>query len=343
MSPQSTQATRDLIVVGASAGGVEALRTLVAGLPPDLPAAVAVVLHLPAGGTSALPSILDRAGPLHAVAARNGMALERGTIYVAPADHHLLVMDGELALSHGPNENGHRPSINPLFRSAAAAAGPRVIGVILSGVLDDGVAGLAAIAGRGGLAAVQDPADALYPSMPSRALQHVQARCVLPAAELGAALGKLAHETVDETMVPPASLDLKLANAISGNPTGAAGMAIPNGTNDPTFSCPDCQGVLTEVDRETGRYCCRVGHSWSAEALLAAQGSALERALWTALRTLDEKVALATRMRDQAKRNSRPLLVERYKRMADEAMAAADVLRGYLTSTPALDATETEL
>jgi two-component system chemotaxis response regulator CheB len=141
--------------------------------------------------------------------------------------------------------------------------------------------------------------------------------------------------------VPPPSHELQVENAISRNATGSAGNGAPNGMA--AFSCPDCQGVLTEVDPETGRYRCRVGHSWSAEALLAAQGSSLDHALWTALRTLDEKVALTSRMRDQARVNGQRRLIQRYERMAEEATDAAEVLRKYLTSMPILDATETEL
>jgi two-component system chemotaxis response regulator CheB len=195
---------RDLIVVGASAGGVEALRALVAGLPRKLRAAVLVVLHLPAGGTSALAPILTRAGPLPAVVARTGSPLEHGRIQVAPPDHHLLVAGRELVLSRGPAEDGHRPSINALFRSAAVAAGPTVIGVQLSGALDDGVTGLLSIAARGGLVMVQDPADALYASMPEQAIRHVSPDYVLPAADMGTVLAEITEEIVDiATVAPP--------------------------------------------------------------------------------------------------------------------------------------------
>ncbi|MEO6086187.1 MAG: chemotaxis protein CheB, partial [Umezawaea sp.] len=199
---------RDLVVVGASAGGVEALRTFVASLPPNLPAAVVVVLHLPAGGTSALPAILGRSGPLPAVSAKHGMALEPGRIYVAPPDHHVVVVDdGHLALSHGPTENGHRPAVDALFRSAALARGSRVIGVVLSGALDDGTAGMAAISARGGLTMVQALDDALYQGMPGSVLRHVQVDHVHPAGGLGEAVCRHAGELVETEKVPePSSL-----------------------------------------------------------------------------------------------------------------------------------------
>lgn len=191
--------TRDLIVVGASAGGVEALCEFAAGLPADLAASVLVVLHLPAGGTSALPAILSRSGPLPARPGRTGAVLEHGRIHVAPPNHHLLVVNGRMALSHGPAENGCRPAIDALFRSAAIVRGPCVTGVLLSGVLDDGVAGLVSIASRGGKVVVQDPDEALYPGMPRHAMAALPADHVLPARAMGAVLGELSREEVDPT------------------------------------------------------------------------------------------------------------------------------------------------
>jgi two-component system chemotaxis response regulator CheB len=180
-----------VVAIGASAGGVEALRAVVAGLPPELPAAVLVVLHIPRHSPSALPGILDRSGPLPA-----------GAIYVAPADHHLLLRDGHLQLSVGPMENGHRPAIDPLFRSAARAYGPGAIGVVLSGSRDDGAAGLAVIVERGGQAIVQEPDEALHRSMPAHALEQVAAPQVLPAAKIGALLGELVGDGAAPLTLP---------------------------------------------------------------------------------------------------------------------------------------------
>jgi two-component system chemotaxis response regulator CheB len=196
--------SRDLVVVGASAGGLEALRQLAAGLPADLPASVLVVLHIPPTGASVLPGILDRAGPLPATHAKDGSPLEHGRIYVAPPDFHLLVDDRTLRLEHGPAEHGHRPAVDPLFRSAARVYGERVVGVVLSGALDDGALGLAAVKAGGGVAVAQDPEDAMYPSMPRNAIDRGGADHVVVAADL-------------------AELVVRLVGAERGNNVGSTG------------------------------------------------------------------------------------------------------------------------
>ena len=178
--PAQAQTGHDLVVIGASAAGVEALKTVAANLPADLHASVVAVLHLPAGGTSVLPSILDRAGPLPAKPANDGEPLEPGTIYVAVPDCHVQVEDGRLQVQGGPRENGHRPAIDPLFRSAAHSHRERTIGVILSGALDDGARGLRAIKAHGGMTLVQDPETALHPGMPRAAIRSVAPDRVLP-------------------------------------------------------------------------------------------------------------------------------------------------------------------
>jgi two-component system, chemotaxis family, protein-glutamate methylesterase/glutaminase len=283
---------RNVIVLGASAGGVEALRTLVGGLPADLPASVLVVLHIPPYGGSVLPAILARAGSLPARHPTTTEPLAPGEIVVAPPDHHLVLFDNHLRLTRGPRENGHRPAIDVLFRSAARAVGARVIGVVLSGVLDDGTAGLAAIKSRGGLAVVQDPDDAIYPGMPHNAIEHVAVDHVLPADDIAKLLVRLCEEPVDDAGHPPPPLmeieaDLAMMSETAMNHPERPGQ--PSG-----FSCPDCNGVLYEIkDGEITRYRCRVGHAWSAESLLGEQAEQLDAALWMALRGLEEKAALA--------------------------------------------------
>ncbi|MBN6036862.1 chemotaxis protein CheB [Amycolatopsis sp. 195334CR] len=316
---------RDVVVVGASAGGVEALRSMVAGLPQDLAAAVLVVLHLPPSGTSALASILARAGPLPVTNAQDGGRLTRGHVHVARPGHHLLVVDDQIALSRGPTENGHRPAINALFRSAAVAHGAAVTGVLLSGVLDDGVAGLRAIAAQGGTVVVQEPTDALYSAMPQHALAVLTPDHVLPATGIGEVLGKITESTVENEL--SASELLRWENTIAGGKQPYREVEHVGAPSE--FSCPDCDGVLADIDG--GRwYRCRVGHAWSADALLAAQGSALDRALWTALRTLEERTALSTRMAEQAYERGSLTIAARYREQANETIEAATVIRRQL-------------
>jgi two-component system, chemotaxis family, protein-glutamate methylesterase/glutaminase len=300
-----------VIVMGASAGGVEALRAVVAGLPSDLPAAVVVVLHIPRGAPSALPGILDRAGPLPAVAAEQAAALRAGVVHVAPADHHVLVVDGHLRLSTGPVENGHRPAIDPLFRSAALAHGPDAIGVVLSGTRDDGTAGLAAIASRGGVAVVQEPEDALYGAMPANALAQVPGALVQPAVKIGPLLGELANRPSART-------------AAAGVPgTDTLEQAAPSG-----FSCPSCHGVLFELPgAPVPRFRCRVGHAWSPPSLEAEQAQAVDEALWAAVRALDEKADLVDRLAADARRHRHPRSAEAFAQRAACARAQAQQVR----------------
>src|SRR5262245_41743540 len=195
--------TRRLVVMAASAGGIEALQTVMRNLSPDFDAPILVVLHMAAGGGGALPRILNRAGPLPATPAVDGESLQPGHVYVCVADQHLLAGDGHLHVRRGPRENGHRPAHDPLFRSAAMYYGPRAIGVILSGGLSDGTAGLLAIRRRGGIAIVQDPADALYDGMPLNALEYVGADHVVPAVEIGPLLNRLVKEEMPSSTAAP--------------------------------------------------------------------------------------------------------------------------------------------
>lgn len=323
---------RDIVVVGASAGGVEALRAFVGGLPADLSAAVLVVLHLPPGGASALPAILSRSGSLPAVAARSGEPLRHGRIYVAPPDHHLLVEDGSCELSRGPTENGYRPAVDALFRSAALAHGPAVIGVVLSGSLDDGSAGLGTIKSRGGLAIVQDPEDAIYPAMPRNAMARVTVDHVVPAVEMGRLLAPRVREPVEvrDGDAPSLVEQIEARVARSDGPGNEVSLEVLDVSESSGLACPDCQGVLFSLDKEGTRYRCRVGHAWTAKALFQQQSRDIEQALWAALRALEEKRDLAGRMTQDAERRGYPLVAGRYSRHRDEAGQAATVLRKFL-------------
>lgn len=317
---------RDAVGVGASAGGVEALRALVAGLPADYPGAIFVVLHVPRYAPTALPPILSRSGPLPAEPAVDGEPVKPGRIYVAPSDHHLLVLDGHVRLTRGPAENGHRPAIDPLFRSLARTFGRRAVGVVLSGTRDDGAAGLAGIVRRGGTALVQDPADALYRWMPEAALTHVPDAQVATAADLGSLIARIT--AVDLPDVSPADVD---PDALLDAEVAMSNMSslTTDELNLPAagYGCPSCGGSLFELDAgPMPRYRCRVGHAWSPESLLGEQAIAIEGALWMALRALEEKSALGRRM---AQRGSAVRMTSnvRFRDMAADAEAAGGIIR----------------
>ena len=269
----------DLVVVGCSAGGVEALRGLVAGLPADLPAAVLVVLHLPrSGGVSLLPEILSRVSTLPVASATDGALLVPATVLIAPPDRHVLVDGDRVVLSAGPTENGCRPAIDPLFRSAAHVHRGRVIGVVLTGNLDDGSAGLLAVTRHGGEAVVQDPAEAQFPGMPRNALDAVPDARTVALADLPSVLVELVRRPAPA--LPPPHPDagrldraeIRLAAGESAGPYTTEHPGTPS-----AWSCPDCSGVLWEIqDGPLLRFRCRTGHAWSVESLLHEQDSGVE-------------------------------------------------------------------
>jgi two-component system, chemotaxis family, protein-glutamate methylesterase/glutaminase len=312
-------APRGVVAVGASAGGVEALTQMAAGLPEDLPYAVLVVLHLPANAPSVLPKIIDRAGALPAVAAQDGALLEAGRIQVAVPDHHLLTDDHHVILSEGPTENGHRPAINALFRSVALTFGSRSISVLLSGVLDDGVLGTAAVRSRGGVTIVQQPDDALFPGMPKNALEAGVVDHRVRAADLGALLEELANEDIEEReMEPDATMELE--NRIAMGRRFAASFESESLGPPSGYTCPDCNGSLMTLS--DGSYRCRVGHAWSADSLLGARDAEVENALWIAVRSLQEKARMCRKLAH----NAGGLVSARYLSVAEEAEDALEVL-----------------
>jgi two-component system, chemotaxis family, protein-glutamate methylesterase/glutaminase len=329
-------AGHDIIVVGASAGGVEALLRIVRGLPPKLPAAVFVVLHLPAGAQSALPVLLSRAGSLPASHARHHQTIQPGQIYVAPPDRHLIVVNGRMHVTLGPRENGHRPAIDPLFRTAARTYGRRVVGVVLSGALDDGTAGLAAVKLRGGIAMVQDPEDALFPSMPSSALDHVAVDHVLPAEDIGTTLARVVHNPAPDLRVPPsATMDVESRMA-DMDPDTMHEVERP-GTPS-AFACPECGGVLWELDdTDLLRFRCRVGHAYSPDTLGAKKLESLEDALWVALRALEEQAALAQRLARQAADRGQDRLAGRFSERQGTAHRRAELIRQVLADATTFD------
>jgi two-component system, chemotaxis family, protein-glutamate methylesterase/glutaminase len=323
---------REVVAIGASAGGVEALRQLVAGLPRELPAAVLVVMHVLPTGKSMLPAILQRAGALPCSGARHGEAVERGHIYVAPPDYHLLAADGNVQLSHGPRENGHRPALDPLFRSVARSWGERAIGVVLSGTLDDGAAGLRMLHDRGGTTIVQDPEDALYSGMPQSAIDTGAATHVVTIAEMADLVCTLIDEPVER-------LELAADNPGERKPTPtldtADVTAVQDGDLTP-LTCPECGGALWEhQEGDLIRFKCHVGHAYSAESMQTGQGRSLEAALWSALRSLQEREDLFRRI---ARRTAKsPSTSTRFEQKASEVADHAEAVRRTLAdlgSTP---------
>jgi two-component system chemotaxis response regulator CheB len=321
-------AGRDIIVIGASAGGIEAVTEVVRGLPPEFPGSVYVVVHFPGSVVSTLPRILSRAGPLPARHAVDGESVEPGRICVAPPDCHLTFDDEHVRLTRGPRENGSRPAVDPLFRTAARNFGSRVVGVVLSGNLNDGTAGLLAIKQHGGLAVVQSLESALYQGMPRSAMEHVAVDHVLPPNEISELLAQLALQpahslevtSMSEQFVPDGQAD---EFALVDRHTQAG---MPS-----TMSCPECKGVLWEVkDGDLVRFRCRVGHAYSDEALLVYQSEQLEAALWTALRALEEHSALAKRLAARANSRGHAHSASAFTEQAMDAEHHASVIRNVL-------------
>jgi len=322
-------ANRDVIVVGASAGGVEALSRLARNLPQDLPASVFVVLHIPAQSTSLLPMILSRAGSLPASHPEDGERIENGHIYVAPPDRHLMIEPGRIRVVRGPTENRHRPAIDPLFRSAARAYGPRVIGVILTGTLDDGTAGLVAVKVGGGLAVVQDPSDAFCAGMPKSALRYVEVDYVLPLREIGPLLTRLSRDSL-ESVVGPVSEEMVKETKLAEFDMETMQDDDKPGTPS-AFSCPDCSGVLWEIEEgNLLRFRCRVGHAYSTDSMNGAQDEAIERALWAGLRALEERAALSRRMAKHARERNMEGIAIPFEEKLRHTEEQAELLREVL-------------
>jgi two-component system chemotaxis response regulator CheB len=319
-------ANRDIIVIGASAGGPEALRVLLSGLPEGLPAAVFVVVHV--GEPSYLPGLLDRVSRLPVKRAANGELFARSQVYVAPPGTHLLLHGNHILLRRGPRENLARPAVDPLFRSAAASFGSRVIGVILSGALCDGTAGLRAIKRCGGLAIVQEPKDALVPDMPVNARRYVEVDHVLPVAEMAPLLGSLSRQKAGPT--PEIPLDTRLEAAIAAQEL--ADMRIDDMLGTPSrFTCPECHGALWETeDGDMLRYRCHVGHAFSADTMLASQTDETDRLLGTLLRSHQERAALARRMAERHRAEGRDALADRLARRAGEYDEDAQLVRSLM-------------
>lgn len=322
-------AKKDIVVIGASAGGMEALQKVVGGLPADLPAAVFVVWHLSPGVRSVLPQVLNRAGPLQALNPKDGDPIKPGCVYVAPNDHHLLLEKGYIRVTKGPKENRFRPAVDPLFRSAAYIYGSRAIGVVLSGALDDGTAGLWAIKLRGGIAIVQDPADAMHRSMPINALDNVAVDYKLPAAEIGRVLTRLAREeAAPETLLPAEEREKMDAEVKIAREVDARAEDILRFGELSPFTCPECHGVLAMFrDGKIVRFRCHTGHALSSGALLEANTEQVERRLMEAVRVLDETIMQLNGMGEQYAKEGDTVAAEQCFNKAREAYERSRPIR----------------
>jgi two-component system chemotaxis response regulator CheB len=326
-------AHHDVIVIGASSGGVEALSKVLSSLPAELAAAVFVVLHVNPDAPSYLPAILNRAGRLPAAHAVDQEPIRRGRVYVAPPGMQTYVHRGRIAVRRGPIENLHRPAIDPLFRTAAHHYGPRVIAIVLSGALDDGAAGLAAVKRAGGVAIIQDPDDAAFPSMPMHALERVEPDFCVPVDQVGDLVVELVASGVGDTL--PAEVALE---TVDEAPTPQEAHASEELGPPAQITCPDCSGSLWEIEEGTSvRYRCRVGHAYSEEAIARAQEASVERAMWTALRAVEERVALLEKLAQQAERRGQNGVAAVFRERAHAVGQDAATIHNLILASRAVD------
>jgi two-component system chemotaxis response regulator CheB len=319
--------SKHIVVIGASAGGIEALRIIAAALPEDFAAPIGIVLHTAPQSPGLLDGILSRAGTLPATNAVNGEHLRPGQIYVAPPDFHLVIEPGVVRVTKGPRENRFRPAIDPLFRSAAQVYGPGAIGVILTGNLDDGTDGLAAIKSLGGCAIVQDPMEAVFPSMPQHALDHVDVDYVLPLAQIAPTLVRLTSVPLERTAPTevPERIQVEVNIAMEQNPFDAGLERIGKPSE---FACPECHGVLLELkDGTRTKFRCHTGHAYSIASLLAAISEGIEDSLWGAVRALEEGQLLMMRMAEHVKANHNSADAQQLIDRANEARNQSEAIR----------------
>jgi two-component system chemotaxis response regulator CheB len=319
---------RNIIVIGASAGGFEAIKQVIAGLPSDLDAAIFIVWHLSPKTIGILPDVLNKLSILHAKNARDFDEIRMGHIYIAPPDRHLLLEADHIRVTKGPKENRFRPAVDPLFRSAAYTFGNRVIGVVLSGALDDGTAGLWTIKERGGITIVQDPAEATVSSMPFNALREVKVDYTLSAAEIGPMLAILSSQEVKEFKYRNNEENKKTEMEIQIALQDQPGPPFFNMEKLSPFSCPECNGVLGILkDGNIIRYRCHTGHAYSADSLLAAISEKTEKSLWNTVREMQETVMLLNHLGDHFAENNHPHEAALYFQKAKETLQRSEQAR----------------
>jgi two-component system chemotaxis response regulator CheB len=290
---------RNIIVIGTSAGGLEALDALVGQMPTDLPAAVFIVQHMAPQNTGA--ALLHRLGKYKAfdcTMAEDHQKFQPGRIYIAPADNHLLVKKDHVLVTKGARENRYRPGIDPMFRSAAATHGSHVIGVLLTGYLDDGTAGLQAVKKCGGVTMVQDPKEAPYSEMPQSALNSMDVDYCVPISEMAALLYKCARQRPSKTLAVPDSIRIEagIAERVLSDVAAVGGLG-----DQVPYNCPNCGGVLWQLNKDASRYRCHTGHSFTAKALLTSQSEKIEETLWVSLRMFEERKNLLNKLSHREK------------------------------------------
>ena len=330
---------RDVIAIGASSGGVEALTRLLSRLPDHLAAAVFVVLHVRPDAPSFLPAILNRvnrAGGLPVSHAVDREPIRRGRVYVAPPGYQTYVHRGRIGVVRGPRENLHRPAIDPLFRTAAHNYGERVIGVILTGAMDDGAAGLLAVKRAGGIAVVQDPSDAAFPDMPANAMERADVDYCVSVEDLASLLISLVGENGKSAAAAmPKEVPLETVEEAESpdEATASEQLGPPS-----MFTCPDCQGTLFEITEGADiRFRCRVGHAYSVESMEKAQADAAERALWSALRALEERAGLMQKLADNADRRGHTFVATTFHQRSEEVQRDIDAIRAVILGGRTLD------
>jgi two-component system, chemotaxis family, protein-glutamate methylesterase/glutaminase len=315
----SSTLNRRVFVLGASAGGIETMRELLRLLPQDFPAPILLVIHTPADSPGLLAKVLQRESRMLVVNAEDGRKIQGARVYVAPPNFHLLLQGDRMRLMNGPVENRHRPAIDPLFRTAAKTLGAATVGMILSGYLDDGCAGLFRIKTAGGTTIVQSPDDALVPDMPRNAIERVHPDYVVPVTELAPLMSRLAETEVQ-------------TQAVGEEYNMAADSKDENAGSPSSQACPECHGVLWETEEGgTIRFRCGVGHAFTADTMLEDQGVDVERALWAALRVLEENSELSARLAEKARTGGREHAEKRYSARAEESKYNATLLRQLLT------------
>jgi two-component system chemotaxis response regulator CheB len=326
--PKTKKIHRDIVVIGASAGGVEALLELVTTLPKDFPAPIFIVQHVAPYSLSLMPQLLSRVSALPAKHPHNGEVIEPGVIYVAPPDHHLLIEEDHVLVTRGPKENRFRPSIDALFRSAAYTYGPRVIGVVLTGFLDDGTSGLWSVQRLGGLVVVQDPNDADFPAMPTNALEFVTADHIVPLSQIGSLLTRLTSEPpAKKPHVSAEEMNLLKVEFTIAKQNSAFELGIIDKGKLTPFTCPDCHGALTQlVEGNIIRYRCHTGHAYTASALLSEVSDSVESMLYQSMRGLEETKMLLQNLGNHFEKESQPSVAELFFRRAAQAGKQARII-----------------